>query len=105
MRDRGPQELTPQMGRMGAGDPATPSGQPAHEETTSGEVEQLHAQIRACTRCGLHATRTHAVPGAGAPAAEIMIVGEAPGFNEDVQSLPFVGPAGKLLDTLLSHIG
>jgi DNA polymerase len=37
--------------------------------------------------------------------AEIMIVGEAPGFNEDVQGLPFVGPAGKLLDTLLGHIG
>jgi uracil-DNA glycosylase len=72
---------------------------------SSGELEQLHARIRACTRCGLHATRTQAVPGDGAPTAEIMIVGEAPGFNEDVQGLPFVGPAGKLLDTLLSHIG
>jgi uracil-DNA glycosylase family 4 len=45
------------------------------------------------------------VPGVGAPTAQIMIVGEAPGFNEDVQGLPFVGPAGKLLDTLLGQIG
>jgi uracil-DNA glycosylase len=45
------------------------------------------------------------VPGVGAPSAQIMIVGEAPGFNEDVQGLPFVGPAGKLLDTLLGQIG
>jgi len=74
------------------------SGQPA-------QLEELHARIRGCTLCGLHATRTHAVPGAGAPGAQIMIVGEAPGFNEDVQGLPFVGPAGKLLDTLLGHIG
>ena len=68
-------------------------------------MEELHARVRACTLCGLHATRTHAVPGAGAPTADVMIVGEAPGFNEDVQGLPFVGPAGKLLDTLLGHIG
>ena len=65
----------------------------------------MHARVRVCTLCGLHATRTHAVPGAGAPTAEIMIVGEAPGFNEDMQGLPFVGPAGKLLETLLGHIG
>src|SRR5205085_11979745 len=74
-------------------------------DMAGGGIEALHAQIRACTLCSLHATRTHAVPGDGAPTAEIMIVGEAPGFNEDVQGLPFVGPAGKLLDTLLGHIG
>jgi len=53
----------------------------------------------------LHATRTQAVPGTGPVDAEIMIVGEAPGFTEDVQGKPFVGPAGKLLDTLLNQIG
>ena len=68
-------------------------------------LDQLHAQIRACTRCGLHATRTQAVPGSGPAPADIMIVGEAPGFNEDVQGQPFVGAAGKLLDTLLGQIG
>jgi uracil-DNA glycosylase len=61
--------------------------------------------VRACTKCGLHATRTQAVPGVGPCPADVMIVGEAPGFNEDRQGLPFVGPAGKLLDTLLARIG
>ena len=69
------------------------------------QLQQLHAEIRACTRCGLHATRTQAVPGSGPAPAEIMIVGEAPGFNEDMQGQPFVGAAGKLLDTLLGQIG
>jgi len=62
-------------------------------------------QILACTRCGLHATRTQAVPGTGPCPADVMIVGEAPGFNEDMQGKPFVGAAGKLLDTLLAQIG
>jgi uracil-DNA glycosylase len=61
--------------------------------------------VRACTKCGLHATRTQAVPGVGPSPADIMIVGEAPGFNEDRQGEPFVGAAGKLLDTLLARIG
>ncbi|TAN34376.1 uracil-DNA glycosylase [bacterium] len=67
-------------------------------------MNQLHATIRSCTSCGLHATRTQAVPGAGPCPAAIMIVGEAPGFNEDRQGEPFVGAAGKLLDTLLARI-
>jgi uracil-DNA glycosylase len=61
--------------------------------------------IRSCKNCGLHATRTQAVPGVGPSPADIMIVGEAPGFNEDRQGEPFVGAAGKLLDTLLARIG
>ena len=70
-----------------------------------GSLELLHTEVRACTKCGLHATRTQAVPGVGPCPADVMIVGEAPGFNEDRQGLPFVGPAGKLLDTLLARIG
>src|SRR5260221_12033442 len=69
------------------------------------ELEQLHKEVRACKQCGLHATRTQAVPGVGPCPADIMIVGEAPGFNEDRQGEPFVGAAGKLLDTLLARIG
>ncbi|HKC19682.1 MAG TPA: uracil-DNA glycosylase [Candidatus Dormibacteraeota bacterium] len=61
--------------------------------------------MRACKNCGLHATRIQAVPGVGPCPATIMIVGEAPGFNEDRQGEPFVGAAGKLLDTLLARIG
>jgi uracil-DNA glycosylase len=70
----------------------------------SQELNQLHDTIRSCKNCGLHATRTQAVPGVGPCPADVMIVGEAPGFNEDRQGEPFVGAAGKLLDTLLSRI-
>jgi uracil-DNA glycosylase len=58
-----------------------------------------------CTRCALAQTRTQVVFGAGDPNAELMFVGEAPGFHEDVQGVPFVGQAGKLLDRLLQGIG
>ncbi|HEX9363284.1 MAG TPA: uracil-DNA glycosylase [Candidatus Dormibacteraeota bacterium] len=68
------------------------------------ELSELHQAIRSCKNCGLHATRTQAVPGIGPCPANLMIVGEAPGFNEDRQGEPFVGAAGKLLDTLLARI-
>ena len=73
--------------------------------STLEELTQLHAAVRSCKNCGLYATRTQAVPGVGPCPADILIVGEAPGFNEDRQGEPFVGAAGKLLDTLLSRIG
>ena len=62
-------------------------------------------QTSTCTRCALAAGRTHVVFGSGNPDAELMFVGEAPGFHEDQQGLPFVGQAGKLLDRLLEGIG
>ena len=58
-----------------------------------------------CTRCALAATRTQVVFGSGSPTADLMFVGEAPGFHEDKQGVPFVGAAGKLLDKLLAGIG
>ena len=58
-----------------------------------------------CTRCPLAATRTQVVFGSGDPNAELMFVGEAPGFHEDKNGVPFVGQAGKLLETLLNGIG
>src|SRR6188768_3143692 len=58
-----------------------------------------------CTRCALAAGRTQVVFGSGDPNADLMFVGEAPGFHEDQQGVPFVGQAGKLLDTLLAGIG
>jgi len=61
--------------------------------------------IADCTDCPLHATRTQAVPGSGNPNADIMFVGEAPGYHEDRLGVPFVGQAGKLLDQLLDGIG
>jgi len=58
-----------------------------------------------CTRCPLAATRTQVVFGAGDPNADLIFVGEAPGFHEDKQGLPFVGQAGQLLEKLLNGIG
>jgi len=55
--------------------------------------------------CPLHATRTQTVPGSGNPEADVMFVGEAPGYHEDRSGIPFVGQAGKLLDQLLEGIG
>jgi uracil-DNA glycosylase len=61
--------------------------------------------VAGCTRCRLAQGRTQVVFGSGNPRAELMFVGEAPGFHEDKQGIPFVGQAGKLLDKLLAGIG
>ncbi len=66
------------------------------------ELTVLADQAAACTRCPLAATRTQVVFGAGDPDAALMIVGEAPGRDEDRDGLPFVGRSGRLLDTLLA---
>ena len=62
-------------------------------------------QVSSCTRCRLSQGRTQVVFGVGNPHADLMFVGEAPGFHEDKQGVPFVGQAGKLLDKLLGGIG
>ncbi len=61
--------------------------------------------INICTDCSLHQGRTNAVPGEGAQDAEIMLIGEGPGYHEDRQGRPFVGPAGRFLEELLASIG
>jgi DNA polymerase len=68
-------------------------------------LEAIAAEIRVCTNCRLHATRTRAVPGEGDPDTEVVFVGEGPGFNEDRLGRPFVGRAGDLLVKLLGHVG
>jgi uracil-DNA glycosylase family 4 len=68
-------------------------------------LEVLAAEASTCTRCRLAETRTQVVFGVGDPSADLMFVGEAPGFHEDKQGYPFVGQAGKLLDRLLAGIG
>ena len=68
------------------------------------ELEAYAAQTAACTRCRLAEGRTQVVFGNGDPDADLMFVGEAPGFHEDKQGFPFVGQAGKLLDQLLAGI-
>jgi uracil-DNA glycosylase len=73
--------------------------------TRARDLAALAEQVARCTRCPLHATRTQAVFGAGHPDADLLFVGEAPGFHEDQQGIPFVGQAGKLLERLLAGIG
>lgn len=69
------------------------------------ELEKLVAEIAQCQKCSLARGRTHTVPGAGPADARLMFIGEAPGFHEDRQGLPFVGAAGRFLEELLASIG
>ncbi len=68
-------------------------------------LREYAEQTASCTKCALAEGRTQVVFGAGSPHADLMFVGEAPGFHEDQQGVPFVGQAGKLLDKLLAGIG
>lgn len=77
----------------------------AHTEDVSDPLAALAAEIRACTACPLHKGARQAVPGEGSAESGILFLGEAPGYNEDVQGRPFVGAAGQLLDESLASIG
>jgi len=68
-------------------------------------LDELYQEIATCQKCEIAKRRTRAVPGEGAENAEIMFIGEAPGWHEDQQGRPFVGPAGQFLDRLLASIG
>jgi DNA polymerase len=74
-------------------------------EDVEEELEKLSLQIKTCAKCSLYKNRKNAVPGEGNWKSRIMLIGEAPGFNEDEQGRPFVGRAGKLLEEFLSSIG
>ncbi|HEX9596880.1 MAG TPA: uracil-DNA glycosylase [Anaerolineales bacterium] len=73
--------------------------------TGSEVLQEVAAQVSACTRCELHFSRKLAVPGEGPANAELMFIGEGPGFHENEQGRPFVGPAGQFLEELLAGIG
>ncbi len=89
-----------------APDPAAVSPSPAEGDDVSRlDWEALEARVRACTACELHRTRTQVVFGVGNRNADWMIVGEAPGAEEDRRGEPFVGRAGQLLDAMLHAIG
>ena len=83
----------------------TPSEPSAGRPRLRPVLEALATEASGCTRCRLAQTRTQVVFGVGNPNADLMFVGEAPGFHEDKQGIPFVGQAGKLLDKLLEGIG
>jgi DNA polymerase len=68
-------------------------------------LAQIAKEVSVCTNCELHHSRKKAVPGEGPAHAEIMFIGEGPGFHENEQGRPFVGAAGKFLDQLLAQAG
>lgn len=68
-------------------------------------LASIAAETAGCERCPLHQSGTRAVPGEGPPDAAILFIGEGPGYHEDRQGRPFVGPAGQLLNDLLGRIG
>jgi DNA polymerase len=68
-------------------------------------LTELYQELSNCHKCDIAKSRTRVVPGEGAENAEIMFIGEAPGWHEDHQGRPFVGPAGQFLDELLASIG
>lgn len=73
-------------------------------DETPRSLELLAKDVAGCTRCPLHKTRTQTVFSRGNPQAKLMIIGEAPGFYEDKQGLPFVGKAGELLNRMMQSI-
>jgi DNA polymerase len=96
-------------GRSAASD-AAPADEPVRpplpEAADAGEVwARLAAAVRACTKCGLHGGRTQTVFGVGRRDAQLFVIGEAPGAEEDRQGEPFVGRAGQLLNAMLHAIG
>lgn len=69
------------------------------------KLETLNAKIQRCTRCRLYKHRLNAVPGEGSSTASLLFIGEAPGKQEDATGRPFVGRAGRLLDSLFAKVG
>src|SRR4029450_8921242 len=74
-------------------------------EDRAAALTEIADQVRTCKLCRLHEQATHGVPGAGNAQAEIMFIGEGPGFHEDKQGLPFVGRSGEYLDYVFDLIG
>lgn len=84
---------------------ATNSAAPAENEKKLQSLSELSGKIARCTRCGLARTRNNVVPGQGVENPLVLVIGEGPGYDEDMQGLPFVGKAGVLLDKMLAAIG
>ena len=79
--------------------------QPGPQPPPAGTIEALKEEVRHCTRCPLRCKATQTVFGEGNPAADIMVVGEQPGDQEDLAGRPFVGPAGRVFDEVIRHAG
>jgi DNA polymerase len=74
-------------------------------EVTGDSLSRVSDEVNQCTKCPLSLSRTRAVPGEGSPGARVVVVGEGPGRNEDLEGRPFVGAAGKELERLLMEAG
>ena len=83
----------------------TNGSSPSITQNSGLSLNELNAKILRCTRCGLARTRNNVVPGMGVEHPDVLVVGEGPGHDEDMQGLPFVGKAGVLLDRMLAAIG
>jgi len=91
--------------RRGVAPAAVPAPVQAPASTTQPGWAELESAVKGCTLCPLHRTRTQAVFGVGNRSAQWMVIGEAPGADEDRQGEPFVGRAGQLLNSMLKAIG
>lgn len=89
----------------GAASADNTNGDEAAPQAVAADWDGLRQQVSVCTLCSLHQTRTQTVFGVGNPSADWMIVGEAPGAEEDRRGEPFVGRAGQLLDEMLRALG
>lgn len=84
---------------------AVPRGGEAEAPSKLRRLGELAREVERCRRCPLYRTRTHAVISDGSPDARLMFVGEAPGRDEDLQGVPFVGAAGQLLTKMIQAMG
>ena len=103
-----PVSARPAAGEGGVTDASTTDAAPRAPGTAdvaAMDAVRLREAILGCTACGLCETRTRAVPGVGHMAADLLVIGEAPGQEEDRRGEPFVGRAGQLLDRMLAAIG
>jgi len=90
----------------GAAAPESPAARaPSQPADAEPALARICEEVAACRQCELHKTRTNTVFGCGDSRAEWLFIGEAPGQNEDLQGLPFVGRAGKLLDAMIAALG
>lgn len=100
-----PQALDEVSAVKDASAPTQSSTSVAAESPSDANWSALQSEVSACTLCELHRDRTQTVFGVGDRAADVMVIGEAPGFHEDKQGEPFVGRAGGLLNRMLKAIG
>ncbi len=98
-------EILPASRQESPTPPAVPHSGSDPEAVSNADLLSLERMVSGCVRCELHRTRTQTVFGVGAPDARLMIIGEAPGADEDRMGEPFVGRAGRLLNAMLAAVG